>query len=113
MAVSTRVYDSARYLDSDEAVAAYLADAFEEGEPKAIAHALGVVARARGMTDLARRTGIARESLYRALSDGGNPEFATVVKVMKAFGLRMKPAIVEPRAVAKLKTKPGNGRRAA
>ena len=88
----TRAYDSARYLDDDVAVEAYLSDAFEEGDPKGIAHALGVVARARGMTQLARETGITRESLYRALSDEGNPEFATIVKVMTALGLRMKPS---------------------
>lgn len=92
MTTGTRAYDSARYLDNDEAIEAYLSDAFEEGDPKGIAHALGVVARARGMTQLARETGITRESLYRALSDEGNPEFATIVKVMAALGLRMKPS---------------------
>jgi probable addiction module antidote protein len=89
MPLETRTYDSARYLDDEEAIEAYLADAFEEGEPRAIAHALGVIARARGMTKLARDTGIARESLYRALSGEGNPEFATIMKVMAALGLRI------------------------
>jgi probable addiction module antidote protein len=86
-----RTYDSARYLDDEETIAAYLAEAFEAGDPKEIAHALGVVARARGMTQLARDTGIARESLYKALSDGGNPEFATILKVMKALNLKLLP----------------------
>src|SRR4051794_2880711 len=79
MSIDTRPYDSARYLDSDEAIAEYLAAAFEEGDPKGIAHALEVIARARGMTQLSRDTGIAREALYRALSGEGNPEFATIM----------------------------------
>ncbi len=92
MGGETRLYDSARYLDSETAIEEYLAAAFEEGEPKGIAEALGVVARARGMTQLSRDTGIAREALYRALSGEGNPEFATIMKVMTALGLRMTPS---------------------
>ncbi len=113
MALATRAYDSARYLETEEGVAAYLADAFEEGDPKGIAHALGVVARARGMTDLARRTGITRESLYRALNEGGNPEFATVVKVMDALGLRLTPTPARSRSSTPSRKKPRPGRRAA
>ena len=89
MPLKIRAYDSAEYLEDEDSIEAYLADAFDEGESKAIAHALGVVARARGMTKLARETGIARESLYRALSGEGNPEFATIMKVMAALGLRV------------------------
>jgi probable addiction module antidote protein len=90
---ATRPHDWARYLDSEDAIEEYLAAAFEEGDPKGIAHALGVIARARGMTQLSRDTGIAREALYRALSGEGNPEFATIMKVMAALGLRMTPAL--------------------
>jgi probable addiction module antidote protein len=88
-------------MDDDDAVEAYLGDAFEEGDPKGIAHALGVIARARGMTQLARDTGVSRESLYRALSEGGNPEFATIIKVMSALGLRMKPSPAGKKSVRK------------
>ena len=93
MTTDTRPYDSARYLDSEDTIEEYLAAAFEDGDPKGIAHALGVIARARGMTQLSRDTGIARESLYRALSGEGNPEFATIMKVMAALGLRITPTI--------------------
>jgi probable addiction module antidote protein len=92
MGTQTKPYDSARYLDSETAVEEYLAAAFEEGDPKGIAQAIGVVARARGMTQLSRDTGIAREALYRALSGEGNPEFATIMKVMAALGLRIAPS---------------------
>jgi probable addiction module antidote protein len=88
----TTPYDTADYLDSLEAVAAYLDAAFEEGEPALITRALGAVARARGMTEVAREAGLSRESLYRALSPAGNPEFGTVVRVMKALGLRLSAA---------------------
>lgn len=61
----------------------------EDGDPAVITAALGDIARARGMSDMARATGLSRESLYKALSQDGNPEFATVLKVMKALGLRL------------------------
>lgn len=64
----------------------------EEGDPALIAAALGDVARARGMTQMARDTGVTREALYRALSPDGNPEFSTVLKVMKSLGLRLSVA---------------------
>lgn len=89
MTLETRPYDSAEYLDSEEAIAEYLAATCEDGSPQEIAHALGVVARARGVTDLARRTGLSRQALYKALSGEGNPEFATVAKVAEALGFRL------------------------
>lgn len=89
MALKTTRYDTADYLDSPEAVAAYIDAVFEDGDPALVVHALGVVARARGMTEVARESGLSRESLYRALGSGGNPEFATVVRVLKALGLRL------------------------
>lgn len=85
----TLPFDAAAFLDSDEAVAAYLDDALETGDAAFVAHALGTIARARGMADLARRTGLSRESLYKALSADGNPEFATVLKVVRALGLSL------------------------
>lgn len=89
MPATTKPYDSADDLDSDEAIVAYLEEALEVGEPSFIAHALGVVARARGMTQIARDAGLSRESLYKALSSDGNPEFAPVLRVVKALGLRL------------------------
>ncbi len=89
--LKTTVWDSAEYLKTDADIAAYLDACFEEAGDDAafIAHALGVVARARGMTQLARDTGLGRESLYKALSGEGNPEFSTILKVMTALGLKL------------------------
>lgn len=87
--VKTKPFDPAEYLDDSESIAAYLTEALETGDPAFIADALGVVARARGMTDVAREAGVSRESLYRALSADGNPEFATVLSVIRALGLRL------------------------
>src|SRR3954468_6005819 len=95
MALRTKTWDAAEYLDSDEAIVAYLDAAFEEGDPALISAAIGDVARSRGMTQMARETGLSRESLYRALSSDGNPEFGTVMKVLKAFGIRLTPHSVE------------------
>lgn len=84
-------YDTADYLKTEEDIAAYLEAVMEEGsdEPGFVAHALGVVARARNMSQLARDTGLTREGLYKALSGDGNPSFATISKVAKALGLKM------------------------
>ncbi|AFK52819.1 addiction module antidote protein [Tistrella mobilis] len=93
MALETTAFDPAEYLDDDEAMAGYLSDAFETGDPAFISDALGVVARAKGMRQIAEDAGLSRESLYRALSDKGNPEFGTILKVLAALGLRLS---VEP-----------------
>lgn len=84
-------YDSADYLKTPEQIAAYMQAAVEDGadNPELIAHALGVVARARNMAQLSRETGISREGLYKALSTTGNPSFVTVSKVAGALGLRV------------------------
>ena len=95
MPSKTTAYDVADYLTSDDRVAAYIELAMEEGDPKAIAAALGNVARARGMTQLAKDTGLTREALYRALAPDGNPTLATLAAVLDAMGLRMR---VEPKA---------------
>ena len=87
--MKTRPSDPAEYLDSDEAVAAYMTEALETGDPSFVADALGVVARVRGMSEVARRAGLSRESLYRALSADGNPELATVLRVMRALGIEV------------------------
>lgn len=83
--------DVADYLDSEELIAEYLAAAMESGDPAHLVSALGDVARARGMTKLAKDSGLAREALYRSLSDNGNPSYATITKVMKALGLKLVP----------------------
>ena len=85
----TLPWDPAEHLQSEEDMAAYLEAALEEGDPSLVAAALGDIARAKGMTQLARETGLGRESLYKALSPSGNPEFATVLKVIGALGLRL------------------------
>jgi probable addiction module antidote protein len=86
----TTPWDSAEHLKTDEDIANYLEAVFEDGDPALIRHALGVIARAKGMTQIAQAAGLGRESLYKALSPDGNPEFATVLKVMRALGLKLK-----------------------
>ncbi len=85
----TRPYDTVEYLKDDGDMAAYLDAVLEEGDPALITAALGDIARAKGMTQLARETGLGRESLYKALSAEGNPEFGIVLKVVRALGLRL------------------------
>lgn len=95
MAIKINRYDSAEYLKDDEAIIAYLQEALESDDPAFVAHALGVVARARGMAQIARDAGVSRENLYRALSDEGNPELGTVMKVMRALGIKLSAAPLE------------------
>lgn len=85
----TRKWDAAEHLKTDADMAAYLEAALEDGHPALVAAALGDIARARGMSGIARQTGLGRESLYKALSSHGNPEISTVLKVVKALGLRL------------------------
>jgi probable addiction module antidote protein len=87
----TTPYDTADYLKTEEEMALYLDACFEEAgdDPAFIAAALGDIARARGMTQLAKDTGLGRESLYKALSGEGNPSFSTILKVINALGLRL------------------------
>lgn len=85
----TNPWDPAEHLKTDEETAAYLEAALEEGDPALVAAALGDIARAKGMTQVAREAGLGRESLYKALSPSGNPEFATILKVVSALGLKL------------------------
>jgi probable addiction module antidote protein len=91
MALKTTPWDSAEYLRTEEARAAYLAACMEDAPDDAafFAHALGVVARSRNMSQLSRDTGMSREGLHKALSEDGNPSFDTVLKVMRALGYRL------------------------
>lgn len=90
MIIKTTRWDSAEHLKTDEDIQLYLEACLEEGgdDPAFIVHALGVIARAKNMSQLARDTGITREGLYKAFSEDGNPTFTTVTKVMKALGLK-------------------------
>ena len=85
----TRPWDATEHLETAEDMAAYLEAALEDGDPALVTAALGDIARARGMATIARETGLGRESLYKALSAEGNPEFATVLKVVRALGLKL------------------------
>ena len=90
--VEIKKWDTAEILETPEDVAAYLEAIFEDGDPALIAIALGNVARSEGMTEIAKATGLTRASLYKALSAEGNPEFATVLKVIAALGLKLTVA---------------------
>ena len=82
-------YDPAEDLGSDSAISTFMAEAFETGDTGYIAHALGVVARAKGMTQIANQTGLSREQLYRSFSATGNPTLKTTIAVMKALGIEL------------------------
>jgi len=89
MPLETTPFDAAEYLTSEEAQIELLKDAIEEGDPTYIAHALGVVARARGVSEFARETGLSREAIYKAFRPGGNPTLDTLTKATKALGLKL------------------------
>jgi len=91
----TRPWDAAEHLETAEDMAAYLEAVLEEGDPALIAAAMGDIARVKGIAQIARETGLGRESLYKALSPEGNPEFATVLKVLRALGLRLHATAVQ------------------
>jgi probable addiction module antidote protein len=88
MARTTR-FDAAEYLDSEERQIAYITAALETGDADFARDALGIVARARGMGQIAKSAGLNRESLYKALGEAGNPEFTTVMRVVHALGLTL------------------------
>ena len=100
MTVNLTRFDPADYLIDDEDMAAYLAECAEGDDPALIAHALGAIARARNLSQLARDTGMTRAGLSRALAQDGNPSFATISKVAKALGLKVSitPVKAEPEA---------------
>jgi probable addiction module antidote protein len=87
--IETSRFDAANYLETAQDVATFLEDAFASGETDEILHALGAVARSKGMSEIASRTGLGRESLYKALREGGHPEFETVLRVLRALGLKL------------------------
>jgi probable addiction module antidote protein len=85
----TKRWAAADYLKSDADIIAYLEAAFEDGDSGVVAAALGDIARAKGMTKVAREAGLGRESLYKALSAGGNPELGTVLRIVRALGIKL------------------------
>jgi len=92
MAIETKHWDPAEVLNTPADIAAYLDAYLEDGSAEELLQALGVIARSHGMSALARETGISREALYRAFSDSGNPTLDTLLRVMKAFGVRLAVA---------------------
>ncbi len=96
MALETLPFDAAEYLGDEQSQAEFLAEAFETGDASFIANALGVVARARGMSSIARDAGVTREALYRALSDKGDPKLSTLLGVMKGLGVRLSATPIAP-----------------
>ncbi|CDX21931.1 conserved hypothetical protein [Mesorhizobium plurifarium] len=96
MALKITPFDAAEYFDDAESQAEFLADAFETGDATYIAHALGVIARARGMTAVAKNAGVTREALYKALSDKGDPRLSTLLGVTKALGLQLDVKPIGP-----------------
>ena len=89
MGTKTIKWDSAAALRSDAEIAAYIEASLEDGDPAFIAHALGVISRAKGMTQVAQDAGLSRESLYKALSLEGNPSFDTIMRVLRALHLEL------------------------
>lgn len=87
--IETRPWDAAEHLKTEEDMTDYLNAALEEGDPALIVAVLGDIARAKGMSQIAREAGLGRESLYKSLSPTGNPEFATILRVVGALGLRL------------------------
>lgn len=89
MPIETSPFDAAKYLDTPESQAELISDALESGDAKYLAHALGVVARAKGMSEIAKNAGVTREGLYKALSAEGDPKLTTFLGVIKSLGLHL------------------------
>lgn len=89
MPLETLAWDTAQHLDSPQAIAAYLEAVLEENDPALLTHALGQIARARGMTQVAKEAGLSREVLYKAFVSGGNPTLDTLSRTLKALGLKL------------------------
>ena len=93
--VKTSVWDPAEYLDTEEEITAYLNDVFSTNDSRLIVAAIGDVARSRGMTRIAEDIECGRESLYKSLSQSGNPSFDTVIKVLASIGYELKPSYAQ------------------
>src|SRR5262245_17784409 len=93
----SKPFDAAKYLDSDEAVSAYITEALLTDDVNVITHAIGVAAKARGMTQIAEQAGLSRESLYKALSGDGNTQLETIFSVLSELGLRLRSVAANDR----------------
>jgi len=89
MKEQTTQWDTSEFLETEEDIAAYLAAAFEEGDPEAIKLAIGNVAKARGMTDIARQSGVSRGNLYRSFQKDGDPKLSMIVDIMRSLGMTL------------------------
>ena len=97
---TTTIWDPVTHLRTADDVAAYLEAALQDGDPQLVAAALGDIARAKGMSQVARDAGLGRESLYKSLSSSGNPELATILKVIAALGLELHVTAVDDAKMA-------------
>jgi len=93
--IQTHLWDAADHLKTEEDIAAYLEAALEDGDPELITAALGDIARAKGITRIARDSGIEHDCLSEALSPGGKPEFATILRIIKASGIRLHATVAQ------------------
>lgn len=97
---TTMIWDPSTHLRTTDDVAAYLEAALQDGDPRLVAAALGDIARAKGMSQVARDADLGRESLYKSLSSSGNPELATILKVITALGLELHVTAVDDAKMA-------------
>ena len=100
MPIETTSFDAAEYLGDAASQEVLIKDAFESGDPQYIAHALGIIARARGMTQLSRDAGVTREALYKALSKDGDPRLSTLTSVLSALGVSISAEMAAPKSAA-------------
>ena len=93
MVVATKVWDVSEHLTSPEAIAEYMTAVLEDGDPDLLLAALGDIAKAKGMSQLAKETGLGRESLYKALSPGAKPRYDTILKVMRGLDIHLRASV--------------------
>lgn len=96
MVIETTPFDPAEFITTPEGHAELLADAFDSGDAAYITNALGIIARARGMTNVAKEAGVTREALYKALSEKGDPKLSTLLGVTRALGIRLTGVLAPP-----------------
>ncbi len=100
--ITTSIWDPAEHLETKEDMVVYLESALEDGDPALISAVLGDIARAKGMVEIAEKTGLGRTSLYKALSPEGNPEFSTILKVINALGIRLQATVMDETDLQKI-----------
>jgi len=108
--MKTFKWDASEFLETEEDIAMYLSLAFEEGDPEAIALAIGNIAKARGMTEIAKKAGVSRDSLYRSFRKGGDPRLTTLVGVMSSLGMKLTAEPAESRKTGQKMTVSSNKR---